>query len=49
MGLGVTYYRMCHGLRPIKRDDYFWVTLTTYEASVIYVKAAGAEVKLAEV
>ena len=35
----VNYYRVFHGFKLTKRDDYFWVTFTTLEASIIFEAA----------
>ena len=34
-------YRVCHGFRLMKQDDYFKSLLTTFEVSVIF-EAAGS-------
>ena len=30
------YYRVCHGFRLMKQDDYFWSLSTTFEASITF-------------
>lgn len=34
------FYRVCHGFRLTKKEDYFWVAFATHEASIIF-KAIG--------
>ena len=41
----VTSYRVCQGFRLTKRDDFFELILTTFEASIIF-EAAGAVVEI---
>jgi hypothetical protein len=36
------FYRVCHGLRLRKQDDYFWVDLTTFELSSIFGGSWGS-------
>jgi len=33
---------VCHGFRLTKRDDYFWVDLTTFETSSIFGGSWGS-------
>jgi len=35
-------YRVCHGFRLWKRDDYFWLILTTFESSSIFGGSWGS-------
>jgi len=29
-------YKMCHGFRLMKQDNFFWSILTTFESSIIF-------------
>jgi len=35
-------YRVCHGFRLTKQDDYFWSILTTFESSSIFGASWGS-------
>jgi len=34
-------YRVCHGFRLMKRDNYFWSILTVFELSIIFGGSYG--------
>ena len=35
-------YRMCHGFRLTKQNDYFWVFMTTFEVNIIFWGSWGS-------
>ncbi len=37
----LTFYRVCHGFRLMKRDNYFWSILTVFELSIIFGGSYG--------
>ena len=39
-------YRVCHGFRLTKRDDYFWVTFDHFWSKHHFFEAAGALVEI---